>query len=742
MSNTAYPTSPVLIKIRFWLSFVAGLIAFGYILFLGAFTFRGDITLQMSGFVLALIIAFSWLIWRWVIWGDRLPRIGLEWPVGLGLLVAVLSLLASPDWRQGVSRVGWLFGYVLIFYLFVNLLNSDLDRWGTLLAATTIAGLVVFQAVAETWQWYRNWWDVSGSLTLPDVIYRFRGLLTSCIPLMALAILFVPFLLVCVWRLRRPLPRVLAGVWLVFYAIAVPFSSSRSAWVGLFVAIVVGGAFWAREKRIWQIIRSWPRRRMILLGVGLVIGLAIATVAIITFIKIFAAHPGHGGDPFGSNGRNVFWAHAVEIWQTSPWLGTGPGRFAFEYLRFESYFPPVFWPVHAHSVFFQSLAEFGLTGLITWLIFLAALARWGWQRYQQTPSADQPWTAAILAGLTGLLAQLFFDDLTIWMAVMVPAIFLLAWIETGTEPATPTFRRVSLGWLALPIFGLLAVVGWGIWAYQPFSRWTESAMNGDWRQAAELSSESARRDPYFHFYQTESGLLWAWKWKYSNDPAGLEKARHYLKVSLQLEPSLSWNWANLAVLDAAAGDLPLAIERMERAVKLSPQMGAYLWNLGKFYEETGKNEPALTAYRNALDLKPDWVKLSFWSETPLRRAALASWVPGKIPGLPEGRLSQMAREQIAAGRLDGVERLLDQARLMEESEFNLLQIEILLADARGDPAASRQTRERLHQAIVLDQMMLNVEATFSYSSFISERNGVGFSAVPGLVPEMPVPPMP
>jgi hypothetical protein len=178
---------------------------------------------------------------------------------------------------------------------------------------------------------------------------------------------------------------------------------------------------------------------------------------------------------------------------------------------------------------------------------------------------------------------------------------------------------------------------------------------------------------------------------------------------------------------------------MERAVKLSPQMPAYVWNLGKFYEAAGKNEAALTAYHNALDLEPVWVELPFWSETPLRRAALAGWVPDNPNNTPVGGLWQMAREQIAASNLDAANRLLAQSRLMGEPEFDILQTEILLADARGDPAASQQARDRLHRAIERDQMTLNIEVMFYYSSFLSERNGIEFGAVPGLVPEMPIP---
>ena len=238
MTSTAYPPLPIIKKLRFWLAFIAGFVGFGYILLLGGYTFRGNFTLQLVGFGIAISAALSWMIWRWMIWRDHLPRTGLEWALIVSLTAVFLSLAASPDVRQGFSRSGWLLAYPLFFYFFLNLLDTDLDRWGLLAAAITVSGLALFQADVETIQWYRSWFEVSGGLVFPPVPYRFTGLLTSSIPLMALANLFVPVVLLSMRRFRNPVIRILCGLWLLIYAAAVPFSSSRGGWLGLAVALV------------------------------------------------------------------------------------------------------------------------------------------------------------------------------------------------------------------------------------------------------------------------------------------------------------------------------------------------------------------------------------------------------------------------------------------------------------------------------------------------------------------------
>ena len=422
-----------------------------------------------------------------------------------------------------------------------------------------------------------------------------------------------------------------------------------------------------------------------MVGFGLLILVLLAGFLGTNFLVEFASHPSHGNDPFGSSGREIFWANAIKIWQAFPLFGTGPGRFAFEYLRISPAVPPGFWPVHAHDIFFEALAEFGIVGLAGLLFLLGAIIRWAWRMLVRSTPQTQAWTAAVLAGECALLAQLVFDDLTTFMAVMVPSIFLLAWVGSHTETPLPTHRRVSLGWLSIPVFILIGGAGWGIWAYKPYDGWLAFAQAGKWTQAAEQASISASRDPDFHFYATEAGLLWAWQAHYENDPIGIIRARSYFEKALHLESSTSWNWANLAMLDEASGDLEAAISSMEKAVKLSPNMAAYVFNLGRFYEQSNLEEMAISSYQKALNLKPEWVDLAFWRETPARKQTLELWQanpPAQVE--PSDTFWQQAQAAIQAGQLDEASQLLAKARLMTEPEIETTRIEIQLAEARGD----------------------------------------------------------
>ena len=554
---------------------------------------------------------------------------------------------------------------------------------------------------------------------------------------MALANLFVPVVLLSIRRFTHPVIRILCGLWLLIYAAAVPFSSSRGGWLGLVVALLVSGIYWAWKSQLIATIRRWSWHKVVIAVSGLLILVILAGFLGSSFLVEFASHPSHGNDPFGTSGREIFWANAIKIWQAFPIFGAGPGRFAFEYLRVSPNVPPGFWPVQAHDIFFEALAEFGIVGLAGLLFLIGAIIWWAWRMLARSTPRAQAWTAAVLAGECALLAQLIFDDLTAFMAVMVPSIFLLAWVGSNTESPLPTHRRVSLGWLTIPVFILIGGVGWGIWTYKPFNSWLGFAQNGQWTQAAEQASISASRDPDFHFYATEAGLLWAWQAHYENDPIGIIRARAYFEKALHLESSTSWNWANLAMLDEASGDMEAAISSMEKAVKLSPNMAAYVFNLGRFYEQSNLEEMAISSYQKALNLKPEWQDLAFWRETPARSQALGLWQTNP-PAMDDPSDTFWYRAQIAiqAGKLDEAQQMLAQAHLMTEPEIEITRTEIRLAEARGDTAAAHQFTAKLRQLVEQDQMMLDVFVTFTYPAFLAGKDGTGIMAVPGLVPAM------
>ena len=145
------------------------------------------------------------------------------------------------------------------------------------------------------------------------------------------------------------------------------------------------------------------------------------------------------------------------------------------------------------------------------------------------------------------------------------------------------------------------------------SKALDAAEQGDWKTAAELSSQAAERDPRLTLYATEAGLAWAQAWGESGDPQALNQARNWLQTSLEREPQFSVLWANLAVLEWQAGEQASAIEKMVRAAEMSPKEPSFALNLGWMLEETGQTAPAQQWYTQALNLAPRLAGHPFWT---------------------------------------------------------------------------------------------------------------------------------
>ncbi|MFZ1754900.1 MAG: O-antigen ligase family protein [Caldilineaceae bacterium] len=110
--------------------------------------------------------------------------------------------------------------------------------------------------------------------------------------------------------------------------------------------------------------------------------------------------------------RLAHWLAATRMWETTPWLGVGPGNYAAVY-------PDVRLPAwenalgHAHNIYLNVLAETGLFGLAAYLLMWAGIAGWLWKGTRAACSGS--WERALLVGVLGVTAHLsihhIFDNL-------------------------------------------------------------------------------------------------------------------------------------------------------------------------------------------------------------------------------------------------------------------------------------------------------------------------------------------
>ena len=281
-------------------TFLLAFIGLAYACIEGSYNWRGRLDVELFGLVVFGGGLLGWLVWRGLLGKGRLPRGGLRWVLGLGLLALGLSLVNSADPRQSLWRTAELVGLALLFFVLLDgFAVGWLRRSAALNALLTVSGLVMLLALLETYAWYLGWFGGMGSGQWPPYPYRFSSIFGYSNVLMSLANLGAPLALLLLFQARGRAGRVGATAWLLLYLAVIPFSSSRGGWIGLGAWLGVLALLWLIEARPWRTIRSWRLWQQALLGLGLLGGLAAAGFLGLRFWLAFSANPSHGGDPFG-----------------------------------------------------------------------------------------------------------------------------------------------------------------------------------------------------------------------------------------------------------------------------------------------------------------------------------------------------------------------------------------------------------------------------------------------------------
>jgi len=190
------------------------------------------------------------------------------------------------------------------------------------------------------------------------------------------------------------------------------WTHSRGAllgWLGGFLFLLFSLA--GRRKRVWAS--------------------ASVAMAVITLLLFF--RKGHFLDSLafadpGSQERLLWWSAALRMILAHPILGVGLNTFMFNYNTYVQ--NPHLWPAYAHNCFLQIAAETGILGLITFLVFLTALALFTGKALKRGLAQQEETVTAELAGLTGaLLAFLLQSGLDTNLYVLRQAV--LFWTLSG-----------------------------------------------------------------------------------------------------------------------------------------------------------------------------------------------------------------------------------------------------------------------------------------------------------------------
>ena len=717
---------------RFWPTYFLVLTGLLVALIVDGHAWGGDWGVKASGFGLSVMGVSAYFLWRRTRANPWLVRTSLEWVYGLCLLALFGAWLFSPDPRQGLTRIAWLLGYMFLFYFLADALEVGVNRAAMVAALLTFSGFVILLAAMEIYVIYNQWRQFSGSwLLLPPYPYRLISVVGHSNALMGLGNLCAPLALVGLLRTHKTVNRVFYMLWLVLFLLVVPFSSSRGGWLGMAVWMGLLFLYWLVKQNplaLWRDLKV--SKKIIVIAAGLVlVALAVAGGAA-AFVK-FSQHPSHGSNIVG--GRSLIWSTAFEIWRAHPWFGTGPGRSGLGYLKAAQSIPPGFWALHAHSLPIQVLAEFGIAGGVAFIALVVENLRWFRERYNAIEKNKRDLGLAILASCAAWATQMLVDDQSGVVVVMVSLIILLAFFINLPETPLERWPHVHLNVLILPCIMLGFGAGWGLWAYAPQARGVAEIQSGNMQTAPYHFSTSMERDPNYSFYAAQTGFAWAKQGLEKGNEAALVNAHQAFEKSLMIEPEVSLFWANMAVVDWHSKSLhDQAIANMQQAIKLSPGEASYALNLAWFYEKKGLQAQAATAYRQVLDLRPNWVAHPFWQVNDLRQQVVKDWLEFNAPANHSEELYWMkARQAISSGDLGEAKLLLAKGEWVGESALAIEVSRGLMAEEKGDRKAAIVAYEKV--AEIVRQPVLRGPHKFmmTYTVWMNRRQGITDDLVPG-----------
>ena len=699
----------------------------------GGYLWSSSLWVKVGALVSCSLLIGSILFYQGVMKKTNFPKTGLELAFGLAALAIVLTWITSPDLRQSLERVVQLLSYILFFYIFYQLLLVVKRKMFWMVIALSLSAGLLLTALIETFTAYQNWfaWETSGT-SFPPFLYRFSGILGNSNALMALVNLFLPLSLVLLFKVKVNWQRALLALWLLLYVSGLVFSSSRggvlgiTGGLGLLILLTILHHGWQKEFSGW-----YKQRPRLSLVIGIFVVIIFAAIGLASY-KTFLQHPSHGAGFWDS--RLPIWEIAIHIWQTSPMIGIGPGRFAFAVLSQSSQIPPGTWLTSTHQTLLTSLVESGLLGAAALCVFAYFVIRKSIQLYRKIDRSTRLYAAGAFAGLFGFMAHSLVDDFTNWSVVIIPAVFLLAWVFTLIPDLEMREYDISINLLWVPSGALFVCIVLILQAYSPFWVGIHIVRNGKVLTGIETIQKSISRDPNLMYYRIVSGYLQANYAEEIEDIPLISFARSELMQVVQEKPEYNWVTANLATLDWQLGNSNTAISHIESAMLTAPNEFSYPLNLGWYYEQSGEMAEAEKYYWQALSLAPDTVNHPFWQENVFRAELNQRWLVTRINIFEQGAstywqqaLSSMPQDIKLASRYIAL------SNWDNEPELPNLVTQWKYFQVTGNLEKELQVLEHIHTLMKQTQFNLTVSYVNTDRWLIHKRDGISFEMLPGFL---------
>jgi tetratricopeptide (TPR) repeat protein len=560
-----------------------------------------SVTLRITSLVLIAIALTMWLAVA-VIDSTWRPRT-IFWPAfGACLVVFGLSVVTSRLPRLGIDYVA----YAVLLHAFFR------DRMGALVVSllVVVGGWYVISC-AQDWA---QWWGLVGRITTPPLRPYFEGL-TYGNPsaVMTIAVLLLTASIACLGLGTAP-RRVLIGGLVALVAVVILLSGSRAGWLALAIAVAITAVVWLALPANRAVVRRLTRSRAVQAGVA--VAAVVGVIGVMAFGPALLARAGAGGEAL----RGTFYLAALRMFESSPLVGTGPGTWVALRPEYTLATETDYYIPHAHSIYAQTAAEFGVLGIAAGVVVVACLAWLIRDALSDPDSVRRRFGWAALFGSAYFGAHQLLDFYANMPAALFAFAIPLAYLDAtarrpvfGGRVGWPVSWRRPLSAI-FAVGGVALIVASVVWlarseaAAVQLAKGVDFVTAGDWAGALPSFRDAAAADPDMPPYQLELGIALA-------NAGDLEGASAALERIAEAD-NLPAAWLNLASVRLRAGDRDGARDALERALALGAQQANINMGAGTIWTALGEPERATDAFAQALTQAPSLAGDPFWGTTP------------------------------------------------------------------------------------------------------------------------------
>ncbi|MGA3030740.1 MAG: O-antigen ligase family protein [Candidatus Limnocylindrales bacterium] len=569
---------------------------------------------------MAVVATIPWLIAA-AFRRDWLPSSRLVPAIAAILTAFAIATVTSRVPRLSAEMLGYAILLAELYLLLVVLMRGVRLRAHFERLALGLCLLVCVQYLLQVFQSWQLWWGVVGRLTIPPLRPAYLGLsLGSPNPIATLVLLLGAFSLATI-RLRGRVRWVVSSLLLVPVAVTTLVTGSRGAWLGAGAGLVICAL------AIAYTAPATSRKAIAFLRTRLGAAAVVTGLAALVAAGLLAAITGRLTLE-GTAYRESFAAASLRMFESSPLVGIGPGVWQVLRASYAAGWETDVYVPHAHNIYLQTLAEFGVVGIIAGLVVVASVAKLLLGAIRSDDETRRRVGLATLFGVIVLAGQQLVDMLMNVPALLLALAIPLAWLDaTAPEPAPEPAglrsearrppRRVLARTLVIAMAAITLIVGAGLFRIETIAVEAEEGVQqanaGLWAEAIAPAGNAAANDSSVTSHWFEVGVAAA-------NAGDLATAAYALGRSAAAD-DYCIAWVDLAAVRWRLGDDAGAHSALARAERLGLQRVPVDVAAGWLRWQLGDRTAAITDYALAILQAPTLANDPFWSSTPELSAA-------------------------------------------------------------------------------------------------------------------------